>query len=83
MLSECDWDNGEINCPNGLDVNKCWLGDYCMPGTTPDGCVNICAMPCTVDEVACDNGMDANGCWLGNTCIGKHLLHKTCMLYDI
>merc|ERR1712064_52532 len=58
------------NCDMGVDMNGCWMGDYCQPLEIP--CPVICptmtASICGPESQNCDMGLDMNGCWLGDYC---------------
>merc|ERR1712213_25783 len=62
----CDAET-EQNCDMGMDMNGCWMGDYCMPEgevcpPPPVTCPEMTASICDETSVNCDMGGDANGC---------------------
>merc|ERR1712019_259353 len=70
-MSECAVT--ETVCDMGMDMNGCWMGDYCMPEgevcpPPPVTCPEMTASICDETSVNCDMGGDANGCWLGDLC---------------
>merc|ERR1719322_514374 len=79
MPSICASESDQI-CDMGVDMDGCWLGDYCQSndvpcpdmtsyGTFDNICPTFTAAICDAEtEQNCDMGMDMNGCWMGDYC---------------
>merc|ERR1712177_71026 len=61
---------GDMICDSGMDMNGCWMGDYCLPAGNicPPVCYSYPPSNCSSSEVVCDMGYHGD-CWNGDYCM--------------